>query len=144
MSHGKPNQAELLRTLILNELSNLPIENWGFFFPVFVALWRFIEELRPHTLGTIRAGFDTEPYFHGPRARWFVDSLAHDERILGAAEKIMYGVVDALGSALMGRDSISVREVPPIDDALLFELAEATLAFVDDALRRGILTQDAH
>jgi len=128
--------AELLRL----ELSNIPVEHWEYFFPAWVALWRFVEEARPGVLGELRAGYDREgPYFRGRGATWFMDILANDEGVLQGVERVMYGVADAMRDVLPGAVSIRVGDLPELPREVLEIVAARALAPTDQAIRDGLL-----
>ncbi len=86
------SSSDLLNELLRAEMSTIPIEHWGFFFPGHVAVWRFIEAKRPGVLGPLKAGFRSEPYFEGKGATWFCEVLGNDEQYLDLLEAIIYPV----------------------------------------------------
>ena len=73
---NQPNsEVALLLTRIKDEFTKITIRKWGYFFPIQVATWRFMAQARPGVLGDFTAGYDTEPYFEGRGAEWFVHAL---------------------------------------------------------------------
>lgn len=139
---NRAGEADLLHRLLLNELAAIPVENWRFFFPAHVAVWRFIEEVRPGVLGELSAGFDEEPYFRGRGAEWFCGSLGESSAYLDKLEHIMYSVVNGLDRATLQQGVVSRGDVPPLDDESVTQLGQIVLEEVDRALATGALTID--
>lgn len=125
------NDYSTLRTLIRNELSAVPIEHWGYYFPCHVAVWRFLEAARPGVLDALAAGYDTEPYFLGKGSSWFVNRLGNDLEYLDVVDKIMRVVVDSLGSKLREKSNLDVNQMPEIDELLIARLARISLEKLD-------------
>jgi hypothetical protein len=134
--------AGTLEELLRLELSNVPIEHWKDFFPAYTAIWRFIEQTWPGSLGPIRAGYDTEPYFEGRGSRWFTENLLQDERVIDAIESIMYSTVDSLACVIPGRDSLRLDEIPALNAGTVSTLARAVSERVDEALRTNALDDE--
>ena len=112
--------AERIRT----ELLNLPLEHWSRLFPVQVALWRFLEEVRPGTLALKRAGFDSEgPYFVGSGAAWFVDVLWDDEAFDLALAILEPVVIHLKGLPSHPSDLITDDRLPTLDPSACHALA---------------------
>ncbi len=122
-----------LEQLLRRELQSIPIEHWGFFFPLHVGVWRFIEEKRPGVLGSLDAGFRGEPYFKGKGADWFCHVLGNDPRYIELLESILYPLVHELGPKLPGMDFVPEDQLPPLVGTEVSELARVVLAAVDNA-----------
>ena len=126
-----------LAELIRGELSAIPFDMWGYFFPCQVGVWRFIELKRPGVLGELKAGYDSEPYFKGKGSTWFCDVLFNDEEYVPLVEDIMYSVVESLKSNhpnVFAKGSLSPLEVPQIAMEKTQHLAAIVLGAVDKAL----------
>lgn len=127
--------------LIRQELTNIPVEHWGFFFPSHVAVWRFISEMRPGVLGELRAHFKDEPLFEGRGATWFCEELGSNGAYLDLLEAIMYPITrDApatIREAVRRRGFFHDHEIPQIDQAAVHQLADVVLAAVDQAVAGG-------
>lgn len=122
-----------LKALLRRELAAVPVEHWGYFFPIHVAVWRFIEETRPGFLGQLSAGFKGEPYFRGRGADWFVGTLGNTEDYISLLEEIMYPLTRRLAPLLAGHDSFREDELPEISSDLTQRLATVVLREVDHA-----------
>ncbi len=122
---------ELLRT----ELLNIPLAQWGFFFPLHGATWRFVETLSSKLIGELDAGYDDEPYFKGRGAKWFVTNITNNSRYLDLAEDIMYSVTDGLPRACFERGFVRESELPVIDPATVNQLQAVILEAVEAATR---------
>ena len=112
--------AERIRT----ELLAVPLEHWSQLFPVQLALWRFLEEVRPGPLALKRAGFDEDgPYFVGFGADWFLNVLWNDEAFdLGLA--VLEPVVLHLkGLPSHPFDLVTDERLPPLNLATCDALA---------------------
>ncbi len=125
--------AGALGRLLQSELSNIPLEHWGFFFPCHVAVWRFIELERSGILGGLDAGFDVEPYFRGRGSEWFCDTLGNRDEYLCLLEAIMYPLVDSLPVSARERGFLLLDEVPPLDAPTIEALSEFVLSEADMA-----------
>jgi len=138
---GEPSDRELLTSLIRREFVTIPIDQWGFFFPCLLATWRFIERKRPGVLGPAKGGFDTEPYFEGRGARWFMEGLTSHDRFVGLLEAIMYPITrdapDRVRDRVRERGFFLDAEIPEIPSDLVDELAAVILAEVDRAEAAG-------
>ena len=134
---GRTRLMDLVRT----ELVNIPVANWGFFFPCHVAVWRYIERMRPGVFGELKAYFKGEPSFEGKGASWFCEDLGSNEDYISALEAIMYPITSSASSAL--RQVVTQRgffrdeEIPPIDAAVVDRLASMVLGAVDRAVSAG-------
>jgi len=131
------NENELLGTLIRRELAAVPVEHWGFFFPLHVAVWRFLEAVRPAALGPLSTGYDSEPYFQGKGAAWFVGELGNLDDYVEAVDAVMRNVVQSLGAKVVGVDRFAIEDIPPTDEELLARLATVAVKAVDEALVDG-------
>lgn len=120
---------ELLRA----ELLSIPLAQWGFFFPVHVAAWRFLETLNPKLVGELDAGYDDEPFFKGRGADWFVTNITNSSQYLDLAEDIMYSVTSALPRASFDRGFVHDSELPTIDHATVNQLRDVILKTVESA-----------
>jgi hypothetical protein len=129
----------ILRELIRRELASIPADKWGFFFPAHVALWRFINRLRPGPFDEVQATYGAEPSFIGRGAIWFTDTLIQDDGVIGPIEAIMYHTVDKLRPELVTRESFRFDEIPSPNEDLVRQLAKRTLELVDQAITDGTL-----
>jgi len=127
--------------LIRAELANVPIDHWGFFFPCHVAVWRFIQVMRPGILSELKAYFKDEPVFEGKGATWFCEELGSQEEYLDLLEAIMYPITrDAppgVREAVQRRGFFRDEEIPSIDAGTVQRLAEVVLRSVDQAAAAG-------
>lgn len=130
-----PNNAQLLQELIKNELSTVPLENWRYFFPCSVAVWRFIELQFPGVFGPLQAGFDTEPFFIGKGAKWFCDVLQNDEEYLDLLESIMYEVVRKLGKHSKERGFLIKAETPELNGETINQLAQVIASKLEEGIK---------
>ena len=111
-----------LSRLIRSELTNIPLTQWGFFFPIHVAVWRFVRSVRPTLLGELNAGFDDEPYFKGHGAEWFVAKITNNVRYQDVAEEIMRTVASQLPETSFSRGFVRESELPPIEEPAVAQL----------------------
>jgi hypothetical protein len=141
-----------LADLIRREHSNVPVGAWGFFFPVVIALWRFLNDISAGRLGRVRAiwadvsgptqaelevdgdqyllrrggppSFDVAggPMFIGPGGTWLMDQLA-EGALLDLVERVASSVADSVSPSAKSKGSVSIDEVPPPDPALVSNLA---------------------
>ena len=86
----------LLQGLIRAELGRLRLDHWGYFFPAHLAVWRFIREQRPSALDEVKCGYDTQPWFSGRGAHWFMETLVNRDDFVDLVEAIMYAAADHL------------------------------------------------
>lgn len=126
--------------LLRRELLNIPLEHWGYFFPMQLAVWRYLRGRRPALLGELEAGYDQEPYFKGRGSDWFCTSLGNDLEYLDLLEAIMYPLVDALPRQAHDRGFVRSNELPDIDAATVARLEEIVLDRADRAIRVGLAT----
>jgi hypothetical protein len=133
-------RALLLQELLRKELVSIPIEHWGYFFPCHVAVWRFIQALRPGVLGELQAGFDNEPYFKGRGSEWFCGTLGNHGPYLDALEAIMYPLAGALDQAARGRGFLLETEGPTVELGQVRRLADVVLAQVDEGIEGGFIS----
>jgi hypothetical protein len=145
-SRSQTSDGDLLMKLVRTELVSIPIEHWGFFFPMHVAVWRFIEAKRPGVLGGLKATFRDEPCFHGKGARWFTRVLGNRADYIDALEAIMYPITrDApteTRERVRDRGFFFDSEIPPIETTLVRQLASTVLDEVDKAIHDGLISQD--
>jgi hypothetical protein len=134
-SRWAPLSTEDLRTKITNELVAIPIKQWGDFFPFLVAVWRYMDQHYPGALGEISCGYDTEPYWAGPRANWFLETV-EDERIFGIIERMAYCVADGLEQHHY--DNGFVRSAKDLPDLSRTDLEQLTVEI--NAIMRQRLT----
>lgn len=127
----------LLMMLLRRELAAIPVEHWGYFFPGHVAVWRFLEQVRPGLLGTLQAGYRGRPYFRGRGSDWFTNVLGERADYLDALESIFYPLADELAPVLPDRDSFREQELPAIDEKKVEALASSVLRAADEALAGG-------
>ena len=114
-----------LESLLRREFVSTPLAQWGFFFPVTVAVWRYIQAEWPGAVGELRCGFDTEPYFAGDGADWFIDSVLADERVLGPIERLAYAASAALPASAVSRGFAKDEDLAPLSASDIAELVEA-------------------
>lgn len=131
------NAAQRFVDLFRAELSSIPIEHWGYFFPATVALWRIIEEIRRGVLGEVNAGYDEEPYFKGKGSEWFVSELLNAEEVMVVVDRLMRDTVARIPKELLASGSIRIGDVPSIEESDAERLVTVTLAFVDEAAAAG-------
>ena len=123
-----------LRELIRSELLSIPLDQWGFFFPVHVAVWRFLHGLKPTLIGELDAGYDGEPYFKGRGAEWFITSVTNNPRYVELVEDIMYRVTSRLPPSSFERGFVSESELPPLDPAIVDQLRTVVRSQVQNAV----------
>ena len=122
---------EVLLKHLQHELCSIPLEHWGHFFPCLVATWRFIEELRPSTLGALNCGYDASvPWFRGKGSRLF-DSIRNSEIVVECYEKIMDPLATAIPEIARNRGFLLVEELPDLDINVIEDLSEFVLDVVD-------------
>ncbi|QSQ24867.1 hypothetical protein JY651_07975 [Pyxidicoccus parkwayensis] len=134
-----PPSAELLRTLLAQELSSISLTNWGYFYPAQVAVWRFIQAARPGVLDEPLSGFDTEPWWDGKGARWYLDVLWNNEAVLTPVEEVLYPLVKAVPRRAVERGFLYPHEVPSMPLEPFERLVPAVLTEIDRAVREGLV-----
>ena len=152
MSQASQGSTIGLAELIRREHSNVPVGAWGFFLPVVIALWRFLNDISAGRLGRVRAiwadvsgltqaelevdgdqyllhrggppSFDVAggPMFIGPGGTWLMDQLAEGP-LLDLVERVAYSVADTVSISAKSKGSVSIDEVPPPNPALTSALA---------------------
>src|SRR5262245_61272407 len=143
MTENANAPAERMMELIRAELVNIPIEHWGFFFPCHVAVWRFIQVMRPGSLPELSARFDKEPVFRGVGSVWFCGTLGNRDDYIDQLEGIMYPVTKEASPKI--REAVRVRgffrekELPPLDPLAVGRLAIIVLREVDAAIASGTI-----
>ncbi len=120
MTTGK--DTDRLLSIVKNELNTIPINQWGYFFPFHIAVWRFIEEIQPGFLGELKAGYDDGPWFNGPKSKWFCEELGNSDAYIESIEKIMYPLVQDLPQVAKDRGYVLDKEIPEIDMDLIKEI----------------------
>lgn len=125
----------LLEGLIKNELSNIPLSFWGYFFPCYVATGKFIHEIRPDILGEIKAGFTTEPYFEGDNAEWLVNKLGNETAFIDIVEELMMNIINRTPPAqkerILERGFYQIEELPEIDVTAIRGLVSIIIHRID-------------
>jgi hypothetical protein len=130
----------LLQGLIRAELLAVWLDHWGYFFPAHIAVWRFIREKRPSALDVLNAGYDTEPWFAGRGAHWFMDQLVNRTDFVDLVERIMYAAADhALATPAKERGFLREKEAPEVDLTAASRLARIVLDAVDEGLRTNAI-----
>lgn len=111
-----------LQRLIARELMNVPLEKWGYYFPLLLAIWQYIEERYPGVLGELHATYDDEPQLSGEGAQWFGQAVMNDTHVVDVLDSIAYGVFDALPDAAKNRGFAIETDLSEIDATLLARL----------------------
>ena len=130
---------QLLKLLLTRELQSLGVNKWGFFFPCYLAIWKFIEIRRPQALGSLNAGYDSEPYFKGKGATWFTEVLPENLIILDLIESVMYDAAKSVNSTIIERGFMLSHEVPQLNIGQIDRLVTSVLAEVDNALKNNLI-----
>ncbi|HYI08042.1 MAG TPA: hypothetical protein VEK57_03130 [Thermoanaerobaculia bacterium] len=131
-------EAETLRSLTLDELANVPIRNWGYFFPFMIAFWKYIEAQFPGTLGELRARYAEEPELEGYGAEWFLAEVMNHEELLDIIEPMSYAILNALPGHVVARGFLERADFPPIPDHSFERLA----AIIADEVRRSTAAEE--
>lgn len=132
----------LLEQLIREEFMNIPIMKWGYFFPCTIAIWRYIEERWPGTLGEVHASYRDEPVFEGWSAEWFCAVLLNNTVILDTLESIMYPAIHFVKGPAVERGFVKLEsEIPPVSAADLNQLITEIIREVESALSNGTLSR---
>jgi hypothetical protein len=129
-------KTSLLERFVKEELANVPLAQWGFFFPFWVALWRYIEAEYPGTLGDLRCGYDDEPYFEGPRAATFIE-FTDQANVLDVVEHLARLAADSITENARSRGFLRLTEVPSLPPEMLVTLSLQVEAFFKRAVRGG-------
>jgi hypothetical protein len=111
-----------LDKLIRDELSNITIDKWGYYFPLMLAIWRYIELRHPGVLGELHARYADEPEISGVGAQWFMGELMNNAELLDVLDAIAYGVVDRLPKQAMQRGFVTSRDLPDLELGLIGRL----------------------
>ena len=127
-------KASRLERFVKEELANVPLDQWGFFFPFWVALWRYIEAEHPGTLGELRCGYDDEPYFEGPRAAIFI-RFTEDPNVVSAVEHMARLAAKSITENARSRGFLKLTEVPPLPPEVLFSLSLEVETFLSRTVR---------
>ena len=122
------DRAASLEQLVRNELATIPIEQWGYFFPFLVALWRYIESEHPSSLGELRCGYDSEPYFEGPNAAAFMH-FVNAPHVFAAIERLGYAAASDIPEAAHRRGFVVEQEVPLLPQKEFLVLVNAVESF---------------
>ena len=131
--------ASFLKDLIRREIASIPIAHWGYFYPVHVAVWRFIEAERPGVLGELHSGYDTEPYFKGKGSEWFSGTLGNRDEYLDLLEQIMYPIAASLTPEAKKRGFLLEPEVPLPDSDVVRRLTETVLKAADEGVAQALI-----
>jgi hypothetical protein len=130
------DDASFLQRLIRNELLAIRLDHWGFFFPAHVAVWRFLHDRHPSAFDDVKAGYDTEPWFSGRGAGWFMQDLLNRDEYVDLVEEIMYAAAEqALATPAKERGFVRENEIAEVDLGDAGRLARVVLAAADEALR---------
>lgn len=127
--------AERLRELVLAELSNIPFDRWGYFFPFMLAFWQYIRDVHPGTLGELQAHYAKEPLLTGKGARWFSDVLMENGELLDIIEPMTYSILDRLPREIASRGYVRREEIPTLagdDFARLATIIAAEVSAYED------------
>ena len=146
------SRAGLLASLVRKEHSNLPVGAWGFFFPVVLAVWRFLNITHPGALGEVHprwadrsAAVPTEvevsgdsylirhtaalsfdptegPVLLGPGGSWIAEEMSSGP-LLDAVESLAYAVSGSIAQSLPRGGVLRLEQIPPPDRALVVEVA---------------------
>jgi hypothetical protein len=141
--------AELLR----QEHSNVPVGAWGFFFPVTLAAWRFVNLVAEDTLGEVAAAWldtsapvpteievvgdrymlrhkqesdldpESGPLFFGPGGDRLLRELQEGE-LLDAVEAMAFSILRSLPPRVKDRGVADVSDVPTPPADLLDRLSD--------------------
>src|SRR5262245_1043654 len=143
MTDSVNSSAGRMMELIRAELVNIPVEHWGFFFPCHVAVWRFIQVMRPGALPEISARFERQPVFRGTGSVWFCETLGSRDDYIDQLESIMYPITKEappkVRDAVLGRGFFHEEELPPINRVAVERLVTIVLSAVDDAIASGAI-----
>lgn len=125
-----------LRTEFIKALSQVPTENWGYFFPCMIAIWRFLYSERPGLLGLLDAEYAGEPLLRGESARWFMNEIMDDSEVVDLLEQLMYPLCrDLSGRGLFRRGLIRPEDLQTLDQSVLTRLVDAVVKKADAAGR---------
>jgi hypothetical protein len=152
---------ERLAHLVWQEHARTPVGVWGFFFPVTVAVWRFLIETHDPRAGKVhalwhdqtvplpnefeiegesyfarrgRCSFDPEkgPLFLGDGGNWLME-LVEAPAVTDALEAVAYAVPDSIPMEHRSRLQIDPRHIPQPDARLVQDLATALQTAVASA-----------
>jgi hypothetical protein len=143
LTSSKDDQITVEGTFLLgrlrNEFTSITIRKWGYFFPCLTATWQFITHVRPGVLGDVTAGYDSEPYFIGRGAEWFVDTLLMAQDYQDLVEPIWYQVAHSITPVIRQREYMRIDEFPELSNNKIEDLSRLILSKVDDGVRQGII-----
>ena len=141
-----------LAALLRQEHANVLSGAWGFFFPVVLAVWRYLNSVSAEALGEVHAVWtDTEaavpteievrgekfvvthrqelsfdpdegPLFFGSGGTWLVGEL-EEGPFVEAVEAVAYDMLNRVPKGRLAEGPLSLREVPEADEALVDRLA---------------------
>ncbi len=120
--------------LLKARIKGVPIENWGYFYPCHLAAWDFIESKWPGKLGPVKSGFDSEPWFQGPKSDWFEDLISNNVEYVELVEKILTKVADNLKKDVLDRGFLMNEESLSLDVASISNLEHV----IEQAVKAGV------
>jgi hypothetical protein len=132
----------------------VPVGASGFFFPVSIAAWRYLQLVRPALAGDVHAfwtdhtvplvnelevsgmqylarrgaqsyDYSHGPVFVGPGGTWLMDVLDRPD-VMDAIEALAYAIWHAVGRDRIRRGALTLDEIP-VPDADLTQRLEAAL-----------------
>ena len=128
-----PND-QSLEELVRRELRAIPLEHWSQYFPVQVAVLRFLECRYPTKVAMQKAGFDEQgPWFVGVGVEWFTERLWTRDDVLELVDKFMTATVVDLKQR--HPDGLDVARQVALDAATIAELEERVLTLTERAIR---------
>lgn len=117
-----------LRTQFLKALAQVPTENWGYFFPCMIGIWRFLFNEIPGLLGPLDAEYDTEPVLRGKNAEWFLNDLIDDSEVVGLLEQLMYPLCkDLRDKGVFRRGLVQPSHLEALEQSAIVRLTEVVL-----------------
>jgi hypothetical protein len=135
-------EGQILLELIEDEFSRTNVHNWGYFFPILIATWRFIWYVRPGFLGAVvyaKYEHRSPPSFKGKNAAWFVEMLVDNNEYQDLVEPLWYQIAEGITPTVRDREMMRKEEIPKLDTIRVEQLAQLILARVDHAFRGGQL-----
>jgi hypothetical protein len=131
-------EGQILLELIEYEFSRTKIHQWGYFFPMLIATWRFIWHVRPGFLGdVVDASYEygSPPRFKGKNAEWFVEMLVDNNDYQDLVEPLWYQIAEGITPTIRDRAIMLKEEMPKLDTIKVERLADLILAKIDNAFR---------
>jgi hypothetical protein len=135
-------EGQILLELVEDEFLRTNVHNWGYFFPMLIATWRFIWYVRPGFLGAVvnaKYEYGSPPRFKGKNADWFVEMLVDNNAYQDLVEPLWYQIAEGITPTVRDRAMILKEEMPKLDTIKVEQLAQLILAKVDPAFRAGQL-----